>query len=139
MAKETPRAKRIRKVPAARTAQRESPQPPETPAAGPNAAGPNAEPPRDSVDSVRLPQTLDLAAAAPLALELLSHRGKPTVVDALGVERPGASCLQVLLSAIRTWQGDSVPLTFANCGPPFIEHLRFLGIEPSAFLNGAQS
>ncbi|HXZ17529.1 MAG TPA: STAS domain-containing protein, partial [Roseiarcus sp.] len=89
------------------------------PASDGEAANANDQP-------VRLPQILDLAAAAPLARELLSRRGKPTVIDALGVERPGAPCLQVLLAAIRTWKGDAVPLTFANCAPPLIEHLQFL-------------
>ena len=86
-----------------------------------------------------LPAILDLAAAAPLARALLERRGKPTVVDAVAIQRPGAAPLQVLLAAIRTWESDSVPLTFINCGPLLIEHLRFLGVEPDAFLKGAQS
>jgi chemotaxis protein CheX len=86
---------------------------------------------------VRLGEVLDVSAAKPLARALLERRGKPTVVDALETRRLGAQCLQVLLAAIRTWESDTVPLTF-NCGPLLIEHLRFLGVEPAAFLNGAQ-
>ena len=146
-------AKRAGKVRAARAAPAVESDPPLAAApdsevrlaAAPDSDGEAAVPASDGAAAnandqpVRLPQILDLAAAAPLARELLSRRGKPTVIDALGVERPGAPCLQVLLAAIRTWKGDAVPLTFANCAPPLIEHLQFLGIEPSAFLNGAQS
>ncbi len=101
-----------------------------------------AESAGDAVEEMDLPLTLpavlDLAAAEPLARALLERRGKPMVVDAVGIQRPGAACLQVLLAAIRTWESDSIPLSFVNCGPLFIEHLRFLGVEPGAFLKGAQ-
>jgi chemotaxis protein CheX len=95
---------------------------------------------QDRIDrTVRLPKILDLAAAAPLARELLARRGKPAVIDAMGIERPGASCVQVLLAAVRTWDEDALPLSFVNCGPPLVEHLRVLGIEPNALLKGDQS
>jgi chemotaxis protein CheX len=85
---------------------------------------------------VQLPEVLDLRAATSLAAELLARRGRPTVVDAALTERPGAQCLQVLMSAIKTWADDGVPLTFVNCGPPLIEHLHLLGIDPAPFTNG---
>jgi chemotaxis protein CheX len=104
------------------------------------AANSADEAPPDGADlPVRLPEVLDLAAAAPLARDLLGRRGRPTIVDAVGIERPGASCLQVLLAAIRTWEADGLPLAFANCGPRLIEHLRFLGVDPAAFLKEVQS
>jgi chemotaxis protein CheX len=132
MPKKTPCVKRAGRVPVARAAPAAEPDSPL--AAAPEPAG---EPATANDQLVRLPQILDLAAAAPLALELLSHRGKPTVVDAGGIERPGAPCLQVLLAAIRTWANDGVPLKFSHCEPPLLEHLRILGIETDAFLEGA--
>lgn len=134
MPKETLWAKRARKVRPAKPARRAGPDP------QPAVVAERGEEPTDKIDRpVHLPEILDLAAAAPLARELLTRRGRPTIVDAVGIQKPGAACLQVLLAAIRTWEGDAVPLTFVNCGPLFIEHLRFLGIEPGAFLKGAQS
>ncbi len=41
---------------------------------------------------VQLPEVLDLPAAASLAAALLDRRGRPTVVDALMTQRPGAQC-----------------------------------------------
>jgi anti-anti-sigma regulatory factor len=133
MPNETVWAKRARKVRAAKAAQRA-----ET-AVRKAAAETVGDAAQETDIPLPLPAVLDLAAAAPLARALLERRGKPTVVDAVGIQRPGAASLQVLLAAIGAWEGDGVPLTFINCGPLFIEHLRFLGVEPGAFLKGAQS
>ena len=133
MPNETVWAKRARKVRAAKATQRA-----ET-AVREAAAQSDGEAAQEANVPLTLPSVLDLAAAEPLARALLERRGKPTVVDAVGIQRPGAAPLQVLLAAVRTWEGDSVPLTFINCGPLFVEHLRFLGVEPDAFLKGAQS
>lgn len=133
MPNETVWAKRARKVRAAQATQRAETAVREAAAQSVGDAAPETDIP------LSLPAVLDLAAAAPLARALLERRGKPTVVDAVGIQRPGAASLQVLLAAVRTWEGDSVPLTFINCGPLFIEHLRFLGVVPDAFLKGAQS
>ena len=132
MPKKTPCVKRPGRVRVAKAAPAAEPE--SRLAAAPESDG---EPANADDQPVRLPQILDLAAAAPLARELLSRRGKPTVVDAGGIERPGAPCLQVLLAAIRTWGNDGVPLTFSHCEPPLLEHLRLLGIETDAFLEGA--
>ena len=88
---------------------------------------------------MQLPEVLDLPAATSLAAALLERRGRPTVVDALLPQRPGAQCLQVLMSAIKTWAEDGVPFAFINCGPLLIEHLRFLGIDPTPFTNGGKA
>jgi chemotaxis protein CheX len=98
--------------------------------------GEGAPPP---VEPVNLPEVLDLPAAVSLAAALLERRGRPTVVDAQLPQRPGAQCLQVLMSAIKTWADDSVPLAFVNCGPLFIEHVRFLGIDSAPFTNGGKA
>ena len=55
-----------------------------------------------------LAPALNATAAADLAGELLSVRGRPVVVDAGAVEQLGGLCLQVLLSARMTWAADDV-------------------------------
>jgi chemotaxis protein CheX len=133
MPKETVWAKRARKVRAAKTAQRAGSAERRTSAPGTEGeTAPESDPP------VLLPEVLDLPAISPLARELLARRGKPTVVDARAIQRPGAQCLQVLLAAIRTWERDGAPLRFINCGPLLVEHLRFLGVDAAPFLKGAQ-
>lgn len=57
---------------------------------------------------VCLAPALNSAAAADLAGELLALRGRPVVLDAGAVEQLGGLCLQVLLSASRTWAADKV-------------------------------
>jgi chemotaxis protein CheX len=59
-----------------------------------------------------LAPALNSAAATDLAAELLSVRGRPVVLDAGAVEQLGGLCLQVLLSASRTWAADNVQFAF---------------------------
>jgi chemotaxis protein CheX len=94
---------------------------------------------RETDHVLRLPAVLDLAAAAPLAEALSARRGQPATVDASGVESPATPCLQVLLSAIRTWASDGVPLEFVHCGPSFVETLRLLGVDEAPFAEGVRS
>ena len=45
------------------------------------------------------------------------------------VGQVGAQCVQVLLSAKRTWQVDGVPLSIVNCAARMIEDLKLIGID----------
>ncbi len=132
MPKETVLERRARKSRVEKAAQKSRSSRPPVAADEGKGAPPPDEP-------VQLPEVLDLPAATSLAAALLDRRGRPTVVDALMTQRPGAQCLQVLMSAIKTWADDGVPLAFVNCGPPLIEHLRFLGIDPAPFTNGGKA
>src|SRR5262249_43076649 len=78
---------------------------------------------------LRLPEVLDLRAAAPLAQSFLSHRGKELVVDASRVERVGAQCLQVLLAAAATWATDGARLSLGRPTAELLEGGRLLGIR----------
>ena len=62
-------------------------------------------------DAIVLATVLDMNAAEPLKAELLARRGQPVTLDASNVERLGGLCLQVLLSARKTWAADGVDLT----------------------------
>jgi chemotaxis protein CheX len=98
------------------------------PAATPAAAEPEG--------ALRLPECLDLPAAKPLARALLERRGKPIVLDGSSVRQLGAQCVQVLLSARRTWSADGVALSIVNCAPRMIEDLRLLGIDSTTLTSG---
>ena len=112
------------------------PQRPDSPAAAAPAATPAAAEPDGAF---RLPECLDLPAARPLAKALLERRGKPIVVDGSSVHQLGAQCVQVLLSAKRTWSADGVALSIVNCAPRMIEDLRLLGIDLTTLTSGEQS
>lgn len=81
----------------------------------------------DAPASVQLAEVLDLKAAAPLAAELLKLRGRAVFLDASQVQRVGGLCLQVLLSACRTWRKDGAPLSIVNPSVRFTEGIVLLG------------
>jgi chemotaxis protein CheX len=80
-----------------------------------------------SAATVSLPAILDLQAADPLRAELLALRGRPLDIDASQVARMGGLCLQVLLSARRTWEADGLPLRIDQPSEAFIEQMAAFG------------
>jgi len=78
-------------------------------------------------DTLVLDPILDLKAAAPLQATLLARRGQAVELDASAVQRLGGLCLQVLLSAHRTWLEDGASLTFAARSEAFDNALRQFG------------
>lgn len=76
----------------------------------------------------RLPEVLDLTAAAPLAESFRSRRGAALTVDASRVSRVGTQCLQVLLAAATTWKAEGVDFRLVNPTEEFLEGGRLLGI-----------
>ena len=77
--------------------------------------------------SVTLVDNLDLTAAAPLKAALLAARGAPLSLDASGVRRLGAQCLQVLLAARAEWSGAGLEWRITDPSPEFAEAARLLG------------
>jgi chemotaxis protein CheX len=89
--------------------------------------------PSASTAVLRLPDLLDLPAAAPLVDQFLKLRGHHVSIDATDVQRLGGQCLQVLLAAHRTWTTDAMKLEFTGCSASFLDDLKQLGIEPAHF------
>lgn len=87
----------------------------------------------DETRSYSLPPILDLPAAAPLAKELLAARGAAISIDASQVERFGALCLQVLLSAQKTWADDGKRLFVVSPSVAFTQGLARFGFPAGAF------
>lgn len=75
-----------------------------------------------------LPPVLDITAAAPLAGDILAHRGKDLMVNAAQVQRVGGQCLQVLLSAAATWSQDGIDFEVTDASPEFTEALETAGL-----------
>ena len=86
--------------------------------------------------ALQLPEALDLLAAAPLAKSLIERRGASIAIDASSVQRVGAQCVQVLLSAASAWTADGHSLAIVNRSPGFVEGLQLLGIPQDAFIEG---
>jgi chemotaxis protein histidine kinase CheA/anti-anti-sigma regulatory factor len=86
----------------------------------------------DSTDTparmLQLAEVLNLSAAAPLAKALTQMRGADAVIDASQVQRAGAQCIQVLLSAASTWSAEGASLRIINRSDDFIACLQLVGI-----------
>ncbi|MCY6382421.1 STAS domain-containing protein [Hoeflea prorocentri] len=81
---------------------------------------------------LELDENLDLTAVAPLHQSLLSARGGALVVDASQVDRVGAQCIQLLLSAKKSWGDDDVPFHLEAPSETFLSALALLGVEPES-------
>lgn len=78
---------------------------------------------------MRLSPVLDLAAASPLAAELVHLRGHPIEIDASQVERLGGPCLQVLLAAKATWSGDHLGFRVIHPSQEFLRSIKLMAAE----------
>ena len=78
-------------------------------------------------DAIVLAPVLDMNAAEPLKAELLAKRGQPVTLDASNVERLGGLCLQVLLSAKKTWSADGADLKIEPRSDGFSEQWAAFG------------
>jgi len=78
-------------------------------------------------DALVLPSVLDLKAAGPLRSAILERRGQPLCLDASAVQRLGGLCLQVLISAARTWEDDERSFEITARSEAFAEALGLFG------------
>jgi chemotaxis protein CheX len=81
-----------------------------------------------------LSPVLDLQAAEPLRAELMVLRGRPLGIDASQVSRLGGLCLQVLISARKTWAEDGQPLSVDEPSDAFSEQLASFGNPELRFM-----
>ncbi|RIX98840.1 STAS domain-containing protein [Aureimonas flava] len=75
-----------------------------------------------------LAPVLDVRAAKPLHAELLALRGDTVIVDGAQVERIGAQCAAILLSAARSWESDGQEFSLVNPSDALCRGLELLGI-----------
>lgn len=85
---------------------------------------------------VVLPAVLDIQQAAPLREELLALRGQAVVVDGSAVDRLGALCLQVLISAQQTWARDGLSLVIDQVSDAFASQWNAFGAPDAASARG---
>ncbi len=83
----------------------------------------------ESLGVLTLPSNLNLVAAAPLKAQFLALRGEAIYVDGANVTRLGGPCLQVLLSARKTWIADGVDWVNRNFSPELIAALEEMSVD----------
>ncbi|HEX8472148.1 MAG TPA: STAS domain-containing protein [Brevundimonas sp.] len=76
---------------------------------------------------VTLPPVLDLQHAEPLRAELLNLRGQAVVIDGSAVERLGGLCLQVLISAQKSWAEDGQVMSLDRVSEAFADQWNMFG------------
>jgi chemotaxis protein CheX len=81
-----------------------------------------------AAQGLQLPEVLDVTFAGPLAESLLARRGSMLTIDATQVQRVGAQCVQVIMSAVATWKADEVTLSVVDPSQEFRDALSLLGI-----------
>lgn len=86
---------------------------------------------------IRLTPVLNSAAAAGLAHDILAVRGRPVQVDAGEVTQLGGLCLQVLLSASKTWRSDDVAYVLAPVSQALRDQAALLGADLNFDSEGA--
>ena len=89
----------------------------------------NAQTDDENCSEITLEPILDISAAKPLAEALLGLRGNSLKIDASNVERLGTQCVQVLLSALNTWDVDGKTFSVENATVEFSDTLNVLGID----------
>lgn len=79
--------------------------------------------------TLSLDNVLDLNAASTLHSRLMELRGSDLVIDASSVERVGALCIQVLMSASRTWEEEERSLTFSQMSDALMKTMQLSGVN----------
>ncbi len=79
--------------------------------------------------SLSLAPVLDLNEANALHTKLMGLRGNTLVIDASGVERVGALCVQVLMAGAKSWEEDKQSFTFAKVSDAFTKTTQLIGVN----------
>lgn len=87
----------------------------------------------DKAATIELTQILDLTAAKPLKDALQAVRGEAVLVNASQVDRLGAQCLQVLLSASKTWGAEGHEFEIKDSSDNFASGLETFGLNLDVF------
>lgn len=85
---------------------------------------------------MELSKILDLVAAPALLESFMQKRGEDIAVNAEQVQRLGAQCFQILLSAKKTWGIEGHSFHLDNPSPAFLEAVELMGgtIEDLTYL-----
>ena len=79
--------------------------------------------------TLSLENVLDLNAASTLHSNLMAARGSDLVIDASSVEKAGALCLQVLMSAAKTWEEEKHSLTVSQMSEALMKTMQLAGVN----------
>lgn len=84
---------------------------------------------KSAQNSLSLATVLDLNEASNLHVKLMSLRGSDLTIDASGVERVGAQCMQVIMAAKKNWDEDKLSFKFSKVSDAFTKTMQLIGIN----------
>ncbi|MEM9838439.1 MAG: STAS domain-containing protein [Pseudomonadota bacterium] len=76
-------------------------------------------------------------AAVELYAQLKEHRGSMVALNASGVEQLGILCMQIIVSAAKTWNDEGVSFEVVEPSAAFVESAELVGLDVA--LMGVQS
>ncbi|MDO6962537.1 STAS domain-containing protein [Rhizobium alvei] len=76
-----------------------------------------------------LEKVLDLNEATALQTKLMALKGSDVTIDASAVERVGALCVQVLMSAAKTWEEEKKNFTIENVSDAMSKTMQLIGVN----------
>lgn len=84
---------------------------------------------KSSTKKLSLAKVLDLNEASALHAKLMALRGSNLAVDASSVERAGALCIQVLMSAAKSWEEDKHSFHFSKVSDALTKTMQLVGVN----------
>jgi chemotaxis protein CheX len=82
-----------------------------------------------AVKKLSLGKVLDLNEATALHSKLMTLRGNDLAIDASSVERVGALCVQVLMSAAKSWEEEKRSFTFSKMSDALAKTMQLIGVN----------
>lgn len=82
-----------------------------------------------AVQTLSLEKVLDLNEASALHGKLMALRGNDVTIDASSVERVGALCVQVLMSAAKSWEEEKHSFTFSKISDALAKTMQLIGVN----------
>lgn len=82
-----------------------------------------------AVKELSLDKVLDLNEAGNLHGKLMNLRGSDLTIDGSAVERAGALCIQVLMSAAKTWEEERLSFTFSKMSDALAKTMQLIGVN----------
>ncbi|MBL0370653.1 STAS domain-containing protein [Rhizobium sp. KVB221] len=76
-----------------------------------------------------LGKVLDLNEASALHTKLMALRGSNLRIDASSVERAGALCVQVLMSAAKSWEEEKHSFAFSKISDALAKTMQLIGVN----------
>jgi chemotaxis protein CheX len=84
---------------------------------------------KTSAKKLNLEKVLDLNEASALHTKLMALRGSNLTIDASSVERVGALCVQVLMSAAKSWEEDKHSFSFSKVSDAMTKTMQLIGVN----------